>query len=122
MAASPGEGPSPCLRLRYIAIVDKALHHPDYSEIDINIALETLKVKGQEPPTIPWIIDYLAAAPVQGSPRRQHRCQQPRRSLPTLPPSRNQHHHTEQEGLLRKLPVLARHLQFSVIRTLLLYP
>ncbi|KAE8413129.1 homoserine dehydrogenase-domain-containing protein [Aspergillus pseudocaelatus] len=55
--------PSPRLRLCYIAIIDKALHHADYSEINIDTALDALEDQGQAPPTISWIIDYLSAAP-----------------------------------------------------------
>ncbi|KAF7594662.1 hypothetical protein BBP40_008754 [Aspergillus hancockii] len=53
---------SPHLCLCYIGIIGKALHHSDYSEIEINTALTTLDSRGQAPPSIPWIIDYLAAA------------------------------------------------------------
>ncbi|POR36606.1 Homoserine dehydrogenase [Tolypocladium paradoxum] len=54
---------SPCLRLCYVAIIDKALYHPDYAHIDIGTALSTLESVGQALPTVPQIIDYLSRAP-----------------------------------------------------------
>lgn len=51
------------LNLCYIAMIDKALYHPDYAAIDIDTASPTLEAKGTSPPAIPTIVDYLAAAP-----------------------------------------------------------
>ncbi|KAJ5092837.1 Homoserine dehydrogenase [Penicillium angulare] len=55
--------PSVHLSLCYIAMIDKALYHPDYSEIDIDTAVSTLESTGRAPPAIPEIIEYLAGAP-----------------------------------------------------------
>ena len=55
--------PSTHLSLCYIAMIDKALYHQDYSEIDINTAVSTLESTGSPPPKIPEIIEYLAGAP-----------------------------------------------------------
>ncbi|KAL5603970.1 hypothetical protein FOVSG1_006720 [Fusarium oxysporum f. sp. vasinfectum] len=51
------------LKLCYIAIIDRALFHADYTDIDLDTALETLEAQGQEPPSIPQIIDFLSGAP-----------------------------------------------------------
>lgn len=53
----------PRLRLIYLAIIDRALYHQDYSSININNALQSLDADGFDPPTIPQIISYLSAAP-----------------------------------------------------------
>lgn len=55
--------PSTRLSLCYIAMIDKALYHPDYTEIDIDTAQSGLESTGLAPPQIPTIVDYLAAAP-----------------------------------------------------------
>ncbi|KAJ3547499.1 hypothetical protein NM208_g1476 [Fusarium decemcellulare] len=55
--------PSHRLRLVYVATIDGALYHPDYSHIDISTALSTLESKAQALPSIPQNIDYLAGAP-----------------------------------------------------------
>ncbi|KAL7905186.1 homoserine dehydrogenase domain-containing protein [Trichoderma velutinum] len=44
-------------------MIDKALYHEDYAEIDLDTASKTLESVGQAPPTIAKIITYLAAAP-----------------------------------------------------------
>lgn len=51
------------LRLCYVAIIDRALYHKDYSRIDMKTALQALEASGFKPPEIPDIIEYLAAAP-----------------------------------------------------------
>jgi homoserine dehydrogenase len=55
--------PSTHFSLCFIAMIDKALYNQDYSEIDIDTAVETMGKTGSPPPTIPAIIDYLSAAP-----------------------------------------------------------
>lgn len=51
------------LKLCYIADIDRALYHDDYSELDIGSALETLQKQGRDPPSLDKIIDYLSGAP-----------------------------------------------------------
>ncbi|CAG9942479.1 unnamed protein product [Clonostachys rosea f. rosea IK726] len=55
--------PSPCIRLCYFAIIDRALYHDKYSDIDIDNALSLLESDGFDPPQIPDIIKYLSATP-----------------------------------------------------------
>lgn len=51
------------LHLVYLAIIDKALYHSDYTPIDIDTALETLDSTGGPLPSIPETIEYLSKAP-----------------------------------------------------------
>ncbi|KAH6983977.1 homoserine dehydrogenase-domain-containing protein [Ilyonectria destructans] len=51
------------LRLCYIAIIDKALYHADYSDIDVGTAIKTLEATGGPLPSIPETIEYLSKAP-----------------------------------------------------------
>jgi homoserine dehydrogenase len=44
-------------------MIDKALYHPDYSEIELDTALSTLEVLGVNPPQLSTIVKYLAASP-----------------------------------------------------------
>lgn len=55
--------PSTNFHLCYIAMIDKALFHKDYTEIDIDSAVEKMEATGTTPPATPAIIEYLAAAP-----------------------------------------------------------
>ncbi|CAH0039123.1 unnamed protein product [Clonostachys rhizophaga] len=55
--------PSSRIRLCYFAIIDRALCHDDYSDIDIDNALSLLDSDGFDPPQIPDVIKYLSAAP-----------------------------------------------------------
>ncbi|KND86447.1 Homoserine dehydrogenase [Tolypocladium ophioglossoides CBS 100239] len=57
--------PSPKLNLCYISTSRKALYNDDYSEISIDGAIEALARSSKAPPTLPKIIDYLAAAPAK---------------------------------------------------------
>ncbi|VUC23519.1 unnamed protein product [Clonostachys rosea] len=49
--------------LNYIAIIDKALYHDDFSDIDIDTALATLEASGAPLPNLDVVIDYLASIP-----------------------------------------------------------
>lgn len=51
------------LGLCYIAMIDKALYHQDYSNIDIDTATSALESKGTAPPSITEMIEYLSGAP-----------------------------------------------------------
>ncbi|KAM5359528.1 hypothetical protein ACJA88_015106 [Fusarium oxysporum] len=51
------------LRLIYIAMVDKALYHSNYSNINIGTAVNTMEKKGVAPPNFSSVIDYLKGAP-----------------------------------------------------------
>ncbi|OQE25535.1 hypothetical protein PENSTE_c006G09349 [Penicillium steckii] len=55
--------PSTYFSLCYIAMIDKALYHQDYTEIDIDTAVDSMEKSGKRPPSLPTIINYLAAAP-----------------------------------------------------------
>lgn len=55
--------PSPRIRLIYLAIIDRALYHKDYSAIPLDSSLDELEKSGFEPPAIVDIIDYLRNAP-----------------------------------------------------------
>ncbi|CAH0057852.1 unnamed protein product [Clonostachys solani] len=49
--------------LTYVAIIDKALYHKDFSDIDIDTALSTLEASGRPLPTLDVAVDYLASIP-----------------------------------------------------------
>lgn len=51
------------MKLCYIADIDRALYHDDYSELDIDLALETLQTQGRDPPPLDQVINYLSGAP-----------------------------------------------------------
>ncbi|KEF52044.1 homoserine dehydrogenase [Exophiala aquamarina CBS 119918] len=51
------------LSLCYIAMIDKAYFTRDYSAIDMDNAITIMETNGQSPPSIPEIVQYLAAAP-----------------------------------------------------------
>lgn len=51
------------MKLYYIADIDRALYHDDYSELDIDLALETLQTQGHDPPPLDQVINYLSGAP-----------------------------------------------------------
>jgi homoserine dehydrogenase len=51
------------LSLCYIAMIDKAYFTRDYSAIDVDNAISIMETNGQAPPSIPEIVEYLAAAP-----------------------------------------------------------
>lgn len=49
--------------LCYIAIIDRALYHNDYSPIDLENAISALELDGFDPPKIPEIVRYLSSTP-----------------------------------------------------------
>ncbi|KAJ2982135.1 hypothetical protein NQ176_g1590 [Zarea fungicola] len=51
------------LHLCYIAIIDKALYHADYSDIDISNAIQLLETGGKSLPPLAETIDFLSKAP-----------------------------------------------------------
>jgi homoserine dehydrogenase len=44
-------------------MIDKALYHPDYAEIELDTALSTMEAMGVNPPQLSTIVEYLAASP-----------------------------------------------------------
>ncbi|PHH88157.1 hypothetical protein CDD83_7894 [Cordyceps sp. RAO-2017] len=57
--------PSPKLSLCYISTSRKALYNDDYTEINMDGAIEALAASSQSPPALSKVIDYLAAAPAK---------------------------------------------------------
>ncbi len=55
--------PVPKLDLCYISTSTKALYSADYSPIDIGNAVQSLADTTKSPPTLPQVVDFLAAAP-----------------------------------------------------------
>ncbi|PHH68305.1 hypothetical protein CDD80_7616 [Ophiocordyceps camponoti-rufipedis] len=55
--------PSPKLSLCYISSSRKALYNDDYSEIVVDGVVEALAASSKAPPSMPEVVDYLAAAP-----------------------------------------------------------
>ncbi|PFH59965.1 hypothetical protein XA68_11640 [Ophiocordyceps unilateralis] len=57
--------PSPKLSLCYVSSSRKALYHDDYAEIALDGVIEALAASSRSPPTLPDVIEYLAAAPAK---------------------------------------------------------
>lgn len=55
--------PSPKLSLCYISTSKKALYNDDYSPISFDGTLDALAASSRSPPSLPQVVDYLAAAP-----------------------------------------------------------
>lgn len=55
--------PSPKLSLCYISSSRKALYNDDYSEIAVEGVIEALAASRKAPPSLPEVVEYLAAAP-----------------------------------------------------------
>lgn len=65
LVALASKRPSPRLNLCYIATSKKALYNEDYSPVSTEGVVDSLAASPRSPPTLPQVVEYLAAAPAK---------------------------------------------------------